>query len=184
MSTKTPYIKLSVNKNTRTEIRKKVIEEFLKEDPGTGQEDNVSRFHYLVEDFKGNKIELHRPARLNKGFDFTINFNFFAFRGGQNRSKCPSHSQVIETLKLIKQEDPTKYQNAILPLIIGIFNCSITKFSKESNLGTFKDCDGNERPIEILLLCIKWFFIEQDTTYWNYSGREMFKNSLIENGLI
>jgi hypothetical protein len=37
----------------------------------------------------------------------------------------------------------------------------------------FKDYEGTAHPIEIILLAIKWLFIEQDITYWNWSGRDM-----------
>ena len=38
--------------------------------------------------------------------------------------------------------------------------------------------------ILIILLAIKWLFIEQDITYWNWSGRNMLYNHLIEMGLV
>lgn len=48
----------------------------------------------------------------------------------------------------------------------------------------FTDGDGILRPIAIILLAIKWLFIEQDITYWNWSGRNMLYNQLIEMGLV
>lgn len=33
-------------------------------------------------------------------------------------------------------------------------------------------------------LAIKWLWIEQDVTYWNFSGRAMLYQSLKEQGLI
>jgi len=41
-----------------------------------------------------------------------------------------------------------------------------------------------ERPIAIILLAIKWLFIEQDITYWNWSGRNMLMNSLKDKELV
>ena len=30
-------------------------------------------------------------------------------------------------------------------------------------------------PVEMLLKILKWLFIEQDITYWNYDGRKMLR---------
>ena len=49
---------------------------------------------------------------------------------------------------------------------------------------TFCDYAGIEHPIEIILLAVKWLFMEQDCAYWNYSGRAMFYSVLQENELI
>ena len=49
---------------------------------------------------------------------------------------------------------------------------------------TFRDYAGNKHPIEIILLAVKWLFMEQDCAYWNYSGRAMFYDVLQENELI
>jgi len=43
-----------------------------------------------------------------------------------------------------------------------------------SNGLTFHDFEGTEHPIEIILLAVKWLFMEQDCAYWNYSGRAIF----------
>ena len=47
----------------------------------------------------------------------------------------------------------------------------------------FCDADGNEHPLAILLLAIRWLFIEQDITYWNTSERAMLMNHLMGEGL-
>ena len=38
--------------------------------------------------------------------------------------------------------------------------------------------------IEGILKLVKWLFLEQDVTYWNYSGRAMLYQSLKGNGLV
>ena len=48
----------------------------------------------------------------------------------------------------------------------------------------FNDYLQNEHPIYVILLVIKWLFVEQDITYWNWSGRNMLKKSLEEKGLM
>ena len=32
--------------------------------------------------------------------------------------------------------------------------------------------------LEMLLKILKWLFIEQDITYWNYDGRQMLKMAI------
>lgn len=53
--------------------------------------------------------------------------------------------------------------------INNIYNCIEYNFSEISHMN-FIDGDGTERTIAIILLEIKWLFIEQDITYWNWSG--------------
>ena len=68
----------------RLDIRRDLVQLFLKETPGTGTGDSTSKYNYLVEKFKyqgkTQKVILKRPAYLNKGFDFRVtvlghNFN-------------------------------------------------------------------------------------------------------------
>ena len=33
-------------------------------------------------------------------------------------------------------------------------------------------------PVDMICKCIKWLFIEQDITYWNWSGRNMLYNGI------
>lgn len=49
---------------------------------------------------------------------------------------------------------------------------------------TFTDYQEGQHPIEIILLAIKWLFMEQDCAYWNYSGRAMFFDVLRNNNLV
>lgn len=41
-----------------------------------------------------------------------------------------------------------------------------------------------KHPIQIILLAVKWLFMEQDCAYWNYSGRKMLMDALANNGLV
>lgn len=36
----------------------------------------------------------------------------------------------------------------------------------------------NGWSVEIVLKLVKWFFIEQDITYWNRTGRDMLWNGI------
>lgn len=71
----------------------------------------------------------------------------------------------------------------IKPILLDIFNCQNVNFSSTS-LGHFTDCSGAQRPTEIIILCVKWLFIEQDMTYWNWSDRQMLFDGLEREKLI
>ena len=45
------------------------------------------------------------------------------------------------------------------------------------------DYENKKQPIAIILLAIKWLFISEDISYWNWSGRNMFMDNLKENSL-
>ena len=57
----------------RSQMRQALISCFLNEAPGTGRDNNASRYQYNVEAYGGYGIYLKRPTQLNKGFDFTVN---------------------------------------------------------------------------------------------------------------
>lgn len=67
-------------------------------------------------------------------------------------------------------------------VIKDIYNCKNISISQSGI--TFSDFNGQQHPIEIILLALKWLFIEQDFTYWNNSGRQMLYNLLKNNNLI
>ena len=52
---------------------------------------------------------------------------------------------------------------------------------------TYLEQLNNARPVEIVLLSLKWLLIEQDVVYWNDSGRkklQQFKRTWLNiNGL-
>lgn len=166
--------------NNRQQMRNDIIDLFKNEQPGTGTGANAARYIYEVENFNNYKIQLCRPANLNKGFDFTVNITGLYFK----KKRCysnPSHKDVISALLYCKQNYPN-YQSIIIPLINDIYNCKNITVSQSGI--TFLDYNGQQHPIEIILLALKWLFIEQDFTYWNNSGRSMLYNSLKSNNLV
>ncbi len=171
----------SLDSNTRSAIRNEVIQLFLNENPGTGTGELSSKYHYTVESFAGIDIIIKRPAALNKGFDFTVNTSEALFMR-QRRYRNPSHNDILDSLAYCKENYPNTY-NTVREQLINMFNCSSDPVS-QNDIGYFVDCDNNLRPIQIILLATKWLFIEQDVTYWNWSGRQMFYNKLNENNLI
>ncbi|WP_225879244.1 hypothetical protein [Isorropodon fossajaponicum symbiont] len=63
-----------------------------------------------------------------------------------------------------------------------IYNCEgPSKILKDGKFALLKNCYIGSVEYETLLKTIKWLFIEQDITYWSFSGRAMFKNKIDEN---
>lgn len=164
----------------RVSMRQNLIQAFLCEAPGTGTGNNSSRYQYNVERFLDYGIFLKRPTQLNKGFDFTVNIHGLYFKKERKYSN-PSHQDIINALLDAKANFP-----AIYPLIITeinqIYNCVPVTLTVSGAI--FTDYNGDTHPIEIILLAIKWLFMEQDCAYWNYSGRAMFYSALLSNGLL
>lgn len=154
----------------------------LEETPGTGKRNACSRYEYIVEEYNNiYRIFLKRPSRLNKGFDFTVNIQGLWFKK-QRRYRHPSHDDIFEILEYCYNEYPQQYR-IVSSLIEDIFFCRTINLSTPLNI-FFKDFNGNEHPIEIILLTIKWLFIEQDCAYWNYSGRYMLFHELKDRNLV
>lgn len=177
----TTYVQHTLQANNRADIRKELVTLLLQEQPGTGAGVNASRYRYTVDTFNNYSIVLNRPAGLNKGFDFTVNIQGMSFKKQRTYSN-PSHQDIIDVLQSVKSANPTQYQNVSLE-IRNIYNCASPNFQNISGI-TFLDHTNTPRPIEIILLAIKWLFIEQDITYWNWSGRNMLFSSLQNLGLV
>ena len=159
---------------SRIELRKIVVSEFLKEDPGTGRGDDASHYRYNVETLSdGRIIYLTRPAYLKKGFDFRINVEKTTF---QTKHEYPKHDDIFDDLRLKRQEDPTASRK-LHKALERVYNCE----DPEDILPECGDIRFNVgHPIDLILKVIKWFLIEQDIRDWNYSGRQMFKSGIDE----
>jgi len=97
----------------RRELRKKVVEQFLLEEAGTGTGEKTSRYVYYVEELDdGSRIYLTRPAWLKKGFDFLIHVENKVFMNGKDN---PKHDDIFEDLKKKKKRIPF-YTNAGMKL--------------------------------------------------------------------
>lgn len=177
-------IKYSLSSSTRADIREELIKLFLKEQPGTGSKNLASIYYYEVENFKSYKVVLKRPGVLNKGMDIEImalgNNISFLTPGKKKAQKAPSHNAIISILMMYKNNHPSLYPQ-IKSIINDYFNCKNPTLN--FNFPNYLDHKNTKRPIEIVLLCIKWLFIEQDITYWNWSGRSMLYNELKKNSL-
>ena len=176
----TNIVNYNLPNGDRVSMRHNLIQTFLTESPGTGAGDNASRYRYNVETFLNYGIFLKRPTQLNKGFDFTVNIQGLYFKKTRRYSN-PSHQDIINALLEARNNYPDAYP-LIASEIDQIYNC--IPFTLVNSGITFTDYDNAAHPIEIILLAIKWLFMEQDCAYWNYSGRTMFYNALLSNGLL
>lgn len=158
--------------NDRTHFRKELVGFFLKETPGTGKNDNASRYVYIVKRLDNHEVYLKRPAQFNNGFDFTLHVSNVNFNKGKGRATTrPTHENILHDLANKKQENKELY-NHLLKEITNIYNC------RDPFKEKFKFEKGY--PSDLILECIKWLFAEQDITYWNYSGRAMLFNKIQE----
>ena len=167
---------VTIIEKTRADYRRTLTELFLSEAPGAAG--IPTKYEYNVEtDNAGNIIYLKRPTNLNKGFDFEVRVSNMSFKhinknGRISYSNRPSHDNIIDDLAEKKAEDSSQF-TLLLTVIDAIFNCVeidpqiYCKFSFRSGY-----------PVDMICKCIKWLFIEQDITYWNWSGRNMLYNGI------
>lgn len=157
------------NEGTRNQVRMRVVHKLAKEEPGTGNKQNASRYIYFVEALSsGDRIYLQRPANLHNGFDFLVcveNTNYS--EPGLRKRKSPTHNDLAIDLAAKKAENAQEYARLFI-LLKKVFEChdvtdqEMTGFHFNTGL-----------PVDHILKTIKWLFIEQDIRYWNYSGRYM-----------
>lgn len=165
--------------NNRFELRKEIINIFLEESPGTGKGCLASRNKYTVKNIGENQVYLQRPAQFNNGFDFTLNVSGINFNDNYYNDKSklkrsttrPSHEHIYADLRSKKEENLQLYKE-LLEQINKIYNC------QEPNKTKFDFISGYKS--EVVLECVKWLLIEQDITYWHYSGRAMFYEGIQE----
>src|SRR3989344_1159533 len=164
-------INLELKENSRDKLRKKIVNAFLNEKAGYWKDGkkHVTRYKYFVETLKdGRKLYLLRPTFLNKGIDFQVWVEKF----DNIDDKRPSHKDVFSDLKLKKKENVNDFSQLIVA-IEKIWNCE----EPDSVLKELQFSYKKGLNVELLLKILKWLFIEQDITYWNYDGRTMLKKA-------
>lgn len=162
-----------VGVQSRPRIRQLVIEEFLKESPGTGTGQLASTYCYFVETIAdGRRVFLSRPGWLNKAFDFVVRVEDTNFHPSGRVRDNPTHADIIEDLSRKKESAPGSYAK-FFSLIGEIYQCQCNVPSEFSSIDFVIG-----HPPDLLLAVIKWMFIEQDIAYWNYSGRAMLMSKL------
>lgn len=168
---------------SRIEARREIVELFLNEQYGTGKGELSSKYEYTVEQYSETySILLKRPAALNKGFDFVVHVSGMYFKSTKRHTN-PSHDDIIQTLQQVKYSLSEVQYEKIKICIRNVYNLQEFDVSFISDI-YFTDCDNQQRPIVIIILAIKWLFIEQDVTYWNWSGRAMLMKKLKDNDLL
>jgi len=158
------------HEKNRNNLRKIVIDFFIKEKAGQGTGEEASKYKYIVEETsERERIYLTRPVPLNKGFDFIIHVENRIFSNGKDN---PKHDDIVDDLRNKKNENPEIYEK-LIEAVNEIFFC-------KDPCDVYEDCRSdlelleNGFPPELILKVIKWLFIEQDIRYWNWSGRQKF----------
>ena len=180
-------LSFTIEAYSREDYRRLLADLFLNEKPG--REGESSQYiYYVEEDNEGHRIYLKRPTNLNKGFDFEVRVENVMFLHVSkssivsiansfpnpkiSKSNRPSHDNIIEDLMLKKKENPFLF-NKLRQYLEKIYICKEVSYG---DLGVYGFKSGY--PVDLIFKCIKWLFIEQDITYWNWSGRAMFYKSL------
>lgn len=156
----------------RNSTRKLVVQAFLVEEPGGGKGTLTSRCRYNVETLRdGRRVYLTRPAWLKNGFDFLIHLEGTVFANGHDN---PSHNDILGDLAAKHGADPQSYRR-LHEALRRVHPCE----DPENILGEYADVSfGSGLPVGAILKTVKWFFIEQDIRYWNYSGRNMLMSGI------
>lgn len=157
----------------RKEVREKIIGLFLSEKAGYWKDGkkHVTRYKYYVETLEdGRRIYLYRPTYLNKGIDFQVWVEKF----DGIKAKKPSHKDIFNDLEGKRGKDTSKLKE-LLNAITLVYDCQepTSVLHKYPNL----QFEGG-MSTEMLLKILKWLFIEQDITYWNYDGRNMLFSAI------
>jgi hypothetical protein len=147
---------------SRADIRNSLLEIMKAEMPKT-------KYRYFVERLDNNsRIYLERPGRLNKGCDFVIYIEGHLLYNNSN-DKPPKHDFLLNDLRLKKDNLSSDEWSSLLSAIESIYNLDTFDTTHERIKGLPKVGE----TYELILKLVRWFFIEQDITYWSKSGREM-----------
>jgi hypothetical protein len=157
--------------SSRREARRETIRRFLKERPGKGTKDLASRYRYDVESLPyGRRLYLIRPSWKKKGMDFEIWVEGYN-NGGDGR---PSFEELFHDLLRKRKESRPKFDT-----LLGYIS-QVYRLEEPDDI-----LARRARPrfstglrVEVILKILKWFFIEQDITYWNYGGRAKLKGAI------
>jgi len=156
------------NYTNRDAVRTFLLQQWTLENSG-------NKYRYFVETLAdGSHIYLKRHGRLNKGCDFVIYAeNKYLWKKGNDRP--PDHNFVLKDLRNKKQLLSQAQWQYLLNGINVIYNCG-TYQSALQQLNYLPAINGHS--YELLLKLIRWFFNEQDVTYWSGQGRYMFYSAI------
>lgn len=156
------------NYNSRSSIRTFLLQTWAQEAINT-------KYRYFVETLSnGNRIYLERPGRLNKGCDFVIFIeNTLLFGNGNDMP--PKHNNLLDDLRLKKQTLNPQQWVQLLNSINVIFQCGKYSIAYQ-HIANLPNNIGLD--YELILKISRWFFIEQDITYWAGTGRDMLLQAI------
>lgn len=158
----------------RDEIVRNVVNIFIITE--SHQRGHGVKFRYPVENLSiGKKLFIFRPAGLNKwNFDFKVEvLKEFGLEKG-------THDKIILDFQKKKQEDPQKF-NKLLDALTTLYSCSENDVDQLlENYPDLQQSFQNSSKVDILLKVVKWMFIMEDIVYWNYKGRTMLYNAIME----
>lgn len=153
----------------RAETRRLILSKWIEEVPNT-------KYRYFVEQLSdGSRVYLERPGRLNKGCDFVIyceNHPELEYYNGND--KPPTHLFILDDLEVKKSILNIEQWQILTRNIRRVFNLEDTS----AYLADMNDLPLTGLSYEVVLKLLKWFFIEQDLTYWSGQGREMLFNEI------
>ena len=156
------------------EIVKKVVNIFIETE--SHQRGHGIKFRYPVENLSiGKQLFIFRPAGLNKwNFDFKVEvLEEFGLRRG-------THDEIKSDFHDKKQENPQKF-NKLLEALTTLYKC--LENDVDRLLKNYPDLQMSFKTgakVDILLKVVKWMFIMEDIVYWNYKGRAMLYNAIME----
>ena len=151
------------------ELRKFLLYTFATEECKT-------KLRYFVETLAdGKRIYIERPGRLKKEDNVWIYVEELIKRQNTN-DKPPSHIDVHEDLQLKKDNLPPNDYGKLIQAITDIHDLKTFEQAYSNVKGL--PCHG--WPYELTLKLVRWFFIEQDLTYWAGQGRGMLYNAIKE----
>ena len=149
----------------RAEAREFLLMRWAKEQAGR-------KYRYFAEKFAdGGRLYLERPGQLNKGCDFVIFLeNSFLHKNGNDRP--PSHKDLFADLDGKRKSLPPDEWATLMDAIKAEHALSpIPGIGGQITTGSGLDI------IRLTALC-RWFFLEQDLTYWNLTGRHMLLKAI------
>jgi len=153
--------------DNKAAIRDFLLRQWIAESPQT-------KYRYIVETFDTDfKIYLERPGQLNKGCDFVIHAEK-AYQWDNGNNRPPHHGFVLDDLTKKNAEMDETQWNKFLQAVKEIYECN----PYSNTIPYTTDLPRVGISYELSLKLIRWFFIEQDITYWSGEGRHMFYKAI------
>lgn len=153
----------------KASIRNYLLQQWSTEEPH-------KKYRYFVDSLSNNlRIYLERPGRLNKGCDFVIYIeNLFMYNNGND--KPPSFMDLLSDIKENKRYLTFSQKQKLINAIQVIHDVG----TYQEAINHLQGVPENGLTFETILKLLKWFFAEQDLTYWSGKGRDMLLETIKE----